>query len=140
MTLIRNLLESPSELRVSSRFTILNGVLYMGAGALLLIWPGAVQALLREREFVGDESALIRAIGMSVIVIGWLYFFGGRSGGRQVVAASVLDRIVLVPLVLLPLAVVYGVFPRLLLSLAILDPVLAVVAWYLLVRESHAAD
>ncbi len=72
----------------------------------------------------------------AVAVIGWLYLFGGRSGGRQVVAASVLDRIVLVPVVLVPTALA-GVFPHLLTSFAILDPVLGLGAWWLLSREER---
>jgi hypothetical protein len=71
---------------------------------------------------------------MSVAVIGWFYFFGGRSGGRQVVAASVIDRIVLVPIVLIPIALA-GVFPRLCWTFAVLDPLLGITAWYLLARE-----
>ena len=61
------------------------------------------QTIFMDRAFVGDEAALIRVMGMTVAVIGWLYVFGGRSG-RQVVAASVVDRLVLVPAVLVPLA------------------------------------
>jgi hypothetical protein len=71
---------------------------------------------------------------MTVAIIGWFYLFGGRSGGRQVVAASVLDRIILVPLVLVPIAI-SGVFPHLLLFFAILDPLLGLVTWYLLAKE-----
>ena len=40
----------------------------------------------------------MRVIGLTIVVIGWLYFFGGRSGARQFVAASVIDRLVFVPL------------------------------------------
>ena len=134
MSLFGALCDSPPQLPVSSRFTTLNGIVYMGAGTLLLAWPGAVQALFLDPEFVGRESALVRVLGMTVAIIGWFYFFGGRSGGRQVVAASVLDRIVLVPLVLVPLALA-GIFPHLLLTFAVLDPVLGLVAWYLLRRE-----
>ncbi len=134
MTLFGALCDTPSVLANSSKFTILNGIIYMGAGTLLMIWPGAVQALFLEPEFVGRESALVRILGMTLAIIGWFYFFGGRSGSRQVVAASVIDRIVLVPIVLVPLAL-SGVFPRLLVAFAILDPVLGVVAWYLLNKE-----
>ena len=77
----------------------------MGAGTLVLIWPGMVQAVFRDAAFVGNEAALIRVMGMTVTVIGWLYLFGGLSGGRRIVAASALDRVVLVPLVLVPLAI-----------------------------------
>lgn len=134
MSLIAELKESPTILPVSSKFTVLNGAIYMSAGVLLMVWPGVVQALFLDSDFVGRESALVRVLGMAVTVIGWLYYFGGRSGGRQVVAASVLDRIVLVPLVLVPTAM-SGVFPHLLLAFAILDALLGFVAWYLLARE-----
>ena len=73
-------------------------------------------------------------IGLTVVVIGWLYVFGGRSGARQIVAASVIDRLVFVPLVLIPLAIA-GVFPHLLVTFAVLDASLAIGAWALLGRK-----
>ena len=73
-------------------------------------------------------------IGLTVAVIGWLYFFGGRSGARQFIAASVIDRLIFVPLVLVPL-VLAGVFPRLFLTFTIADVLLAIGAWALLARE-----
>lgn len=134
MSLIQDLKDAPANLATSSRFTTLNGFIYLASGALLMVWPGALQTLFLESGFVGREAALVRVIGMAVAIIGWLYLFGGRSGGRQFVAASVLDRVILVPLFLIPLALA-GVFPRLLLTFAILDPALALVAWYLLAKE-----
>jgi hypothetical protein len=134
VSLIKDLKDAPASLATSSRFTTLNGFIYLASGALLMVWPGALQTLFLESDFVGREAALVRVIGMAVAIIGWLYLFGGRSGGRQFVAASVLDRIILVPLFLIPLALA-GVFPRLLLTFAILDPVLALVAGYLLAKE-----
>ncbi|MGN6228397.1 MAG: hypothetical protein ACTHNM_13265 [Dyella sp.] len=94
-----------------------------------------IQTLLGDAPFQGHEAALVRVLGMALAVIGWLYFFGGRSGGRQVVAASVLDRLILVPLVLVPTALA-GVFPHTMLSFAILDPALALGAWWLLARDT----
>ena len=67
-------------------------------------------------------------------MIGWLYIFGGRSGARQFIAASVIDRLIFVPAVLIPLAIA-GVFPRLFLIFTIVDALLAVGAWALLARE-----
>jgi len=52
-----------------------------------------VQTLFREEAFVGHEGALMRAIGMTILLIGWLYVFGGRSGARQIVAASVIEPV-----------------------------------------------
>jgi hypothetical protein len=134
MSLIRTLLQRPAELPVASKYTVFCGFSYLAAGALLLVWPGAVQTLLRERAFVGDEAGLIRTVGAAVMVIGWFYTFGGRTGGQQVVAASVLDRTTFVPAVALILAFA-GVFPHLMLALAIYDVVLGLGAWWLLSRR-----
>jgi len=111
----------------------MNGGIYLALGVLFIVWPGATQTLFRDRAFVGDEQGLIRVIGLTVIVIGWLYVFGGRTGGRQFAAASVVDRLIFVPVVLLPLAIA-GVFPHLLVAFTILDMTLAVGAWVLLRR------
>lgn len=137
MSLIKDLLEHPGDLPITSKYTMMNGVIYLGVGAMALIWPGMVQTIFRDAAFVGNEAALIRVMGMTVMVIGWLYFFGGFSGGRRFVAAGVLDRVVLVPLVLVPLAIA-GVFPHFLLAFAVLDPMLGIGAWLLLSRGDRA--
>jgi len=59
----------------------MNGYVYLGLGALFIVWPGAVQTIFRDDGFAGHEEALFRVLGMTVAVIGWLYLFGGRSGG-----------------------------------------------------------
>ena len=133
MSLIKDLLEKPAILSVGSKYTAMNGLLYLATGALLIAWPGAVQTLFMDPAFVGHEEALFRVIGLTVAVIGWLYVFGGRSGAQQAVAASVIDRLVFVPVVLVPLAI-SGVFPHFLVALAILEPALAIGAWVLLNR------
>ena len=119
---------------VASKYTVMNGIGYLVVGAILIVWPAVTQMLFREPAFVGNEEALMRVIGLTVVVIGWLYFFGGRSGARQFVAASVIDRLLFVPAVLIPLALA-GVFPRLFLTFTLLDALLAVGAWVLLARE-----
>ena len=82
MSLIETLLERPANLCIASKYTAMNGIVYLSAGALLILWPGAVQAIFRDRAFAGDEQGIIRALGMAVVVIGWLYLFGGRSESR----------------------------------------------------------
>jgi hypothetical protein len=104
MSLMKDLLEKPPALITASKYTVLNGVAYLVVGALLVVWPGATQTLFFDPAFVGHEGALMRVIGLTTVVIGWLYLFGGRSGARQIVAASVIDRLVFVPVVLVPLA------------------------------------
>jgi hypothetical protein len=134
MKLLDDLLERPSSLSAASRYTTLNGFLYLSSGALLLAWPGAVQALFLDPPFVGREESLVRVIGMTVAIIGWFYLFGGRSGARQMVAATIVDRLLLVPAVLVPLALA-GVFPHLMVTFAVLDPALGIGAWVLLRRD-----
>ena len=134
MSLIKHLLEKPRSLNQDAKYTILNGVAYMAVGTLLIAWPGVTQTVFRDAAFAGQEEALMRVIGLTVTVIGWLYIFGGRSGARQFVAASVIDRLVFVPLVLIPLAIA-GVFPHLFITFALLDASLAIGAWALLARE-----
>ena len=136
MSLTKDLLAHPGDLPVPSKYTAMNGLFYLGSGAIMMVWPGAIQTIFRDAPFVGNEAALIRILGMTVAVIGWLYLFGSLSGDRRIVAASVLDRVVLVPLVLVPLAVA-GVFPHFLLTFAVLDPTLGIGAWLLLSRSNR---
>ena len=127
-------MEKPPNLTTASKYTAVNGVIYLAVGVLLIVWPGVSQTLFMESPFVGHEEGLLRVIGLTVVVIGWLYVFGGRSGARQIVAASVVDRLIFVPAVLIPVAMA-GVFPHLLLTFAVFDVLLAIGAWVLLSRR-----
>jgi hypothetical protein len=135
MPFFKDLLEKPVALPTASRYAVMNGLVYLACGGLLIVWPGVVQVVFRDAPFVGRESALFRVLGMTLAAIGWLYVFGGRSGVRQFGPASVLDRVVLIPLVLVPL-VIAGVFPHVLGTFAILDPVLGIGAWVLHERQA----
>ena len=134
MPLLKDLLAGPGKLPVASKYTIANGRIYLASGLMFVVWPGAVQRVFLDSAFTGREAGLVRVLGATVAIIGWLYVFGGRSGGRQVVAATVIDRLLFVPIVLVPVAVT-GVFPHVLITFAILDPSLAVVGWLMLRRS-----
>ncbi len=139
MSFFNELLEKPANLSTASKYSVMNGFIYLALGALLIVWPGAVQTIFMDKPFDGHESALFRVLGMTVAVIGWLYVFGGRSGARQFGPASVLDRVVLIPLVLVPL-VIAGVFPHTLGAFAILDPALGIGAWVLYNRKESQPE
>src|SRR5689334_11929180 len=102
MSFLKDLRQKPPGLTVTSKYTALNGIGYLLVGVILIVWPGITQTLFREPAFAGHEQALVRVIGLTVVVIGWLYIFGGRSGARQFIAASVIDRLIFVPVVLIP--------------------------------------
>jgi hypothetical protein len=134
MSLIAALKESTPNPSAASKFLSACGLIYAASGVIFLLWPGVIQMLLLDPDFVGNESTLVRILGLTIVAIGMLYFSGGRAGNKQIIAISIIERIVLVPVVLVP-AIVSGVFPRTLLLFAVLDPALAVVTWYLLSRE-----
>jgi hypothetical protein len=130
MSFTSDLLEIPATLSRASKWTAMNGYIYLTLGALFILWPGAIQTIFRDEPFAGHESALFRMLGLTIAVIGWLYLFGGRSGGRQIVPASVLDRWILVPAVGVSVAL-SGVFPHAILAFVLLDASLALGAWIL---------
>jgi hypothetical protein len=131
MTFIDALLKKSNNLTAASKFQSLTGVIYLAMGAGLVVWPQQVQVLLRDPPFTGHEAALFRVIGMSVMGLGLHYYFGGRTGGEQMVAASLIERLIFVPLVCLPLAFA-GAFPHALIFVTVLDMSLAVYSWILL--------
>jgi hypothetical protein len=135
MSLISDLLEKPANLPTASKYSVMNAYIYLSLGALFILFPGSVQTIFMDAPFVAHEEGLFRVLGLTVAVIGWLYLFGGRAGGRQFGPASVLDRVVLVPAVLVPVAIA-GVFPHVLLAFAALDVSLGIGAWVLHDRKT----
>jgi hypothetical protein len=138
MSPIKIALQKPANLTTASKYTVFNGFVYFWLGVLLILWPGAVQTLLGERPFVGDEQSLFRVLGMTVAIIGYYLLVGGHSGSRQATAASVIDRLTIVPLVLLPL-VIEGVFPRFFVAIVMVDIGLAISTWVILNRVEKTA-
>jgi hypothetical protein len=75
MSLINALLEKLPSLTAASKYTAANGFIYLAVGFLLIVWPGVAQTLFMDSPFVGHEEVLMRVIGLTVVVIGWLYVF-----------------------------------------------------------------
>jgi hypothetical protein len=48
MSLIKDLLEKSPSLSTASKYTAMNGFLYLGTGALFIAWPGVVQTLFMD--------------------------------------------------------------------------------------------
>ena len=135
MPLIADLLATPRGLPDASRYTVANGLFYMISGMTFLTAPGAVQTIFADPPFAGHDEASVRVVGLLIVTIGWLAMFGGLSGQRQFVAATVVSRILFVPAVLVPLAMA-GLFPHALYTFAVLDPARATGAWIYLSRDA----
>jgi len=135
MSLTKDLLYRPPELSTASKYTVINGVIYLAAGVLLIAWPGATQTFLMDRNLSGTRKGSSVSLDCRSWSSAGFTYLGGRTGGRQVVAASVIDRLIFVPIVLLPLAFT-GVFPRWLVALTIIDVSLAIGAWVLFGRTA----
>ena len=48
MSLIKDLLERPFDRAITSKYTAMNGLIYLGFGALVLVWPAMVQTIFRD--------------------------------------------------------------------------------------------
>jgi len=106
----------------------------MAIGAGLYLAP--TQALIRLfflNQLVGYEEGLLRAVGLTVAVIGWLYAMAGRTGSDSFALATVLDRLA-IPFLL---AYLYrlGLPLGLVLPFAFLDPLLGIATWWIWRRE-----
>jgi hypothetical protein len=47
MSLINDLLERPFDQAITSKYAAMNGLIYLGGGALVLLWPGMVQTIFK---------------------------------------------------------------------------------------------
>lgn len=129
MSFFKAMLERPSPQTPLSRFTERCGVLYLALGAGIFAWPQQFQ-LVGLPPFQGQEEGLARVVGFAVMVIGWFYLMGGRTGATSFSLATVFDRL-LVPLFLVPLGATGQVSWRLVIPFAILDPALALIAFFI---------
>ena len=130
----RLLFSAPPPHTPLTRYTAWNGLLYLLLGATFYAWPGSAQTLLGAPPFQGGEAGLVRALGVTIALIGYLCFFGGRTGQDRFGVATILDRLV-VPVLLLPPVFAGQLAPQLGVPFAILDPLLGVGAWIVFARS-----
>jgi hypothetical protein len=121
-----------------SRYTEFCGLLYFVIGFVLLAVP-TVPAGLLGIEFAGAEEGYIRLAGLSVGLVGYFYWFGGRTGATSFGLSTVVDRLLL-PAVLIPMALSGLIEIKIALPFAILDPVLGIGAFLIWKREARADE
>ena len=71
MSLIKDLLERPFDQAITSKYTAMNGLIYLGAGTLVVIWPGIVQTIFRDASFVGQRYGYDRDGDWLALFIRW---------------------------------------------------------------------
>jgi hypothetical protein len=81
----------------------------------------------------------VRALGLTIALIGYFYVFGARTGQDRFGVATILDRL-LVPVFVVPLVVTGQLAPQLGVPFAVLDPALAVGAWIVHARSSKVIE
>ena len=123
----------PDELSRLARYTIANGLLYMGLGAAVMFAPPAFLApafFLDGLE--GTTLALARSLGIALFFVGWFYVMGGRTGATSFGLATVVDRLFL-PFLMAFFVLTDQIPLMTALPLAVLDPLLglgALAVWW----------
>jgi len=130
------LLERPEPLSPLARYTCYNGVLYMALGAGMYLGPPSILSVVTGTA--PEALGSVRLSGMSMGIIGWFYFMGGRTGRDSFGLSTVVDRAA-VPFLLGALVLTGQVPLQLVAGVAVLDPLLAVGA-YLIWRRSTRAE
>ena len=119
------------------QFTKACGCMYLGIGMLFLLFPSIVVHLGILSGFQGQEEGLFRMLGLTIAIIGYFYWFGARTQATSFALSTVVDRL-LVPFVFLFIYLVCDVHLMLVLPMAILDPILAVVAFLLWKKQESS--
>ena len=119
------------ELSRLSRYTMYNGMVYMGLGAAMLTLPIDWLGIpMMQESWVGREEGYFRMMGLCLGVVGWFYYMGGRTGAESFGLSTVVDR-ALVPFVLGGLWAAGKVTLPMVVGIGVLDPVLAFGAWWI---------
>ena|ERR1041384_2536800 len=135
-TFFETLAERPTKLSRLARYTVWNGVFYMVVGAGLFVAPQSILELQFRVPLRGYESSLSNALGMTLLVIGFFYVMGARTGRASFGLATVVDRS-FVPFLLGSLLLRNLVAPMMVVPFMILDPILALGA-FLIWRKERA--
>jgi hypothetical protein len=135
-TFFETLTERPAELSRLARYTIWNGLFYMVVGAGLFVAPQPMLELQFQVPLRGYEPGLSNTLGMTLLIIGFFYVMGARTGRASFGLATVVDR-AFAPFLLGSLLLRGLVAPMMVVPFIILDPVLGLGA-FLVWRKERA--
>ena len=106
-----------------STYTTINGAMYIATGLLFWLWPYALE-LFGHPALTPATQGPIRGIGIAVIQIGWFYIWGARTRNVAFSLASVVNRLLFGPVLILPLVFMKLLEPTLGIPFVVIDVVL----------------
>jgi len=118
---------APKDRSRASRLTSAQGVFYAAVGVALTLAPSNLLALVNGMP--ADEQGMVRMSGVLIVIIGWFYFMGGRTGAPSFALATVVDRLA-IPFALGGLVLFADVSLQLVAPIIVLDPILAAMVWW----------
>jgi hypothetical protein len=129
-------LGSFSTLSKTSKFLVLQGVVYASTGLTIFLFPGLFNTLMLYPEpFNAYETPLYRTIGFCVIGIGYFYITASRQNNTYWAVTTIFTRATMTPASCLTLFFFFGGAPQLCITFAILDPTLAYLTYLSLMSE-----
>jgi len=133
-------LQDAAKLSSTHHFLIYQGVLYAVLGSIMVLAPWIYnKAFLFPEPFTAEETALWRPIGLCLTLIGYFYIQGGRSNSYHFVTATIFDRLLIVPPVLV-LLYYLGTPAELVVPFLVLDPLLALLTHRSLANHFHGSN
>lgn len=121
-----------------SRFTAFTGLFNLPIGLLLLVYPQALE--LTGYPPIGDAAGPLRGVGICVVYISCFYLAVARSRFAPAALATVVARIFLGPLMILPLVFLKLMHPLLGIPLMISDLVMGAIMWVIWARTEGASN
>ena len=131
-----NLLPAFSTISQTSKFLILQGVIYGSTGLTIFLFPGLFNKMMMfPAPFDDLETPLYRTIGFCVIGIGYFYIQASRMNNNYWAVASIFTRMTMTPACCLTLLLVFGGAPQLCVTFSLLDPTLAYLTYLSLKKD-----
>lgn len=137
--MLKELLAPPPPATPLSTYTTINGMVYMLMGLSFWIWPYALE-LFGHPALTPATQGPIRGIGIAVIQIGWFYVWGARTRNVAFSLASVVNRLVFGPVLILPLVYMKLLEPTLGIPFVVIDMILGAGMFALWKRTQGAAQ
>ena len=118
------------------KYTEFNGIFYIVTGLFIFFFPGIPSSLGLMPTVTLKEEGFLQLIAFSLSIVGYFYYFGARTHKKSFGLATVFDRLILVPIFLGIILFKGNLDKEFFLPLLILDPILALGAYYLWSKES----